>query len=44
MLVDYHIHTEHSDDSIVPIKAYIKRALELGFDELCFTNHIDYEL
>ena len=44
MLVDYHIHTEHSDDSVVPIKSYIKRALALGFEELCFTNHIDYEV
>ena len=44
MLVDYHIHTEHSDDSSVPIEDYVKKALEMGYEELCFTNHIDYEV
>ena len=42
MLADYHIHTEFSDDSREPMQNQIERAIELGFDEVCFTDHIDY--
>lgn len=42
MLSDYHIHTDFSEDSNCPMEDYIKRALELGIDEICFTDHIDY--
>lgn len=42
MLADYHIHTSFSDDSTYPMKDCIERAILLGFDELCFTEHIDY--
>ena len=42
MLADYHIHTNYSDDSNYPMKNCIERAISLGFDEICFTEHIDY--
>lgn len=42
MLADYHLHTENSDDSQVTMNAYSKRAMELGFDEICFTDHVEY--
>ena len=42
MLADYHIHTEFSDDSREPMQNQIERAIELGLDEICFTDHIDY--
>ena len=42
MLADYHIHTEFSDDSREPMQKQIERAIELGLDEICFTDHIDY--
>ena len=42
MLADYHIHTSYSDDSNYPMKNCIERAISLGFDEICFTEHIDY--
>lgn len=42
MLADYHMHTSFSDDSSYPMKDCIERAIALGFDEICFTEHIDY--
>ena len=42
MLADYHIHTNFSDDSNYPMEDCIKKAISLGFDEICFTEHIDY--
>ncbi len=42
MLADYHIHTSYSDDSVYPMEDCINRAILLGFDEICFTEHIDY--
>ncbi|MCR4950625.1 MAG: histidinol-phosphatase HisJ family protein [Solobacterium sp.] len=42
MLADYHIHTEFSDDSREPMQNQIERAIALGLDEICFTDHIDY--
>ena len=41
MLADYHLHTEYSDDSFYNKKKCVKDACELGFDELCFTDHVD---
>ncbi len=42
MRADYHIHTEFSDDAREPMQEQVKRAIELGLDEICFTDHIDY--
>ena len=42
MLADYHVHTEFSDDSRETMEEQIKRAITLGLDELCFTDHVDY--
>lgn len=42
MLADYHIHTNFSDDSGYPMRDCIERAILLGIDEICFTEHIDY--
>lgn len=42
MLVDYHIHSEFSDDSITPMEEQVERAIELGIKEICFTDHVDY--
>ena len=39
---DYHMHTYYSDDSSTPMKSQVKRAIELGLDEICFTDHVDY--
>ena len=42
MTADYHVHTYYSHDSSCPMADMIERALELGIDELCFTDHVDY--
>lgn len=42
MLADYHVHTEFSDDSEYLMEECIKKAVQIGLDELCFTEHIDY--
>lgn len=42
MFADYHVHTAFSDDSQEPMENQIKRAIQLGLDEICFTEHVDY--
>ena len=42
MYEDYHIHTEFSDDSREPMENQIERAIALGLEEICFTDHVDY--
>lgn len=42
MLADYHMHTNFSDDSSYPMRDCIERAINLGFNEICFTEHIDH--
>ena len=42
MYCDYHVHTEFSDDSREPMEKQLERAIELGLDEICFTDHVDY--
>lgn len=42
MFADYHIHTEFSDDSIYPMEDIVKDAIQMGMDEICFTDHVDY--
>lgn len=42
MKADYHMHTDFSDDSVYPMKAVIQRAIELGLEEICFTEHVDH--
>ena len=42
MRVDYHVHTEFSDDSDYDMEDVIKNAIAIGLDEICFTDHVDY--
>ena len=44
MLADYHLHTESSDDSKITMISYAKKAIESGFDEICFTDHTEYAM
>ncbi len=39
--IDTHIHTRFSLDSEENPEHYILKALELGLDEICFTDHYD---
>lgn len=42
MLCDYHVHSEFSDDSEYEMEDIVKKAIELGLNEICFTDHVDY--
>lgn len=42
MFADYHVHTEFSDDSVYPMEDVIRDALQMGMDEICITDHVDY--
>lgn len=42
-MLDYHIHSHFSEDCDTPMENTIKKAIELGFKEICFTDHIDYD-
>lgn len=38
---DTHVHTGYSFDNDTPMSKYPQKALELGVDVVCFTDHID---
>lgn len=42
MLADYHVHSDFSEDCKCPMEDMVLRAIELGLDELAFTEHVDY--
>lgn len=42
MLADYHVHTYYSDDSECPMEDMVRRGIELGLNEIAFTEHVDY--
>ncbi len=44
MLADYHVHTAYSDDCDTPMEAMAGRAVDMGLDEICFTEHVDYDV
>ncbi len=38
---DYHMHSDHSGDTNVPMEEMIEQAIRLGFTDICFTEHHD---
>lgn len=40
-MFDYHIHSNFSSDSNMSMEVVINKALELGLDEIAFTDHMD---
>ena len=42
MYADYHLHSSCSNDSQTPMEDMVRRAVSLGLDEICFTEHTDY--
>ena len=42
MTADYQVHSAFSFDCKAPMEAQIERAIEIGLDEICFTDHVDY--
>ncbi|MFP4661759.1 MAG: histidinol-phosphatase HisJ family protein [Halanaerobiales bacterium] len=41
-MIDLHVHTHHSCDSLVSIDKYCKKAIDMGVRYICFTDHIDF--
>lgn len=41
--IDYHLHTRFSFDSEADPESYIQKAIKEGFDEICFTDHRDFD-
>ena len=44
MYCDYHMHSSFSADSVTPMEDMVKRSIELGIKEICFTEHVDYSV
>lgn len=42
MLANYHMHTSFSPDSRYRMEDCVQYAIKCGFDEICFTEHMDY--
>ena len=42
MLIDYHVHSTYSNDSNYEMEDVIQDAINLGIEELVFTDHVDY--
>ena len=41
ILADYHMHSSFSGDSRAPMQYMAARAIALGYQEICFTEHMD---
>lgn len=40
---DYHVHSNFSSDSKASMESMIEQAITLGFERICFTDHMDYD-
>lgn len=41
MRINYHFHNRHSSDGRGTTEEVLRRALELGYEQICFTNHAE---
>jgi len=41
--VDYHVHSNHSCDGKSSIPEMCQKAVELGIEEIGFSEHVDFE-
>lgn len=41
-MFDYHVHTNFSADSSMPMEEACKQAIQMGVKEIAFTEHMDY--
>ncbi|MEG2246273.1 MAG: histidinol-phosphatase HisJ family protein [Peptostreptococcaceae bacterium] len=44
MYYDYHMHSNFSGDSKTDMEDMIKRSIDLNLKEICFTDHVDYDI
>lgn len=43
MISDAHLHSEYSTDGEFPLREMMERAISLGMDSLCITDHMDMD-
>jgi histidinol-phosphatase (PHP family) len=43
MIGDYHVHTNFSSDCTSAPEELVEKALLLGMNEICFTDHVDFD-
>ena len=41
MLIDYHLHSQFSCDSLTNMESICQAAIAAGLDEIAFTDHMD---
>lgn len=41
-MIDYHVHTTYSDDAVSNLRSMCIRAIEIGLEEIAFTEHLDF--
>ena len=44
MYYDYHMHSNFSGDSQTPMEDMVKKSIDIGLKEICFTDHVDYDI
>ena len=44
MFYDYHVHSNFSPDSKTSMTKMIETGINLGLKEICFTDHMDYDI
>lgn len=44
MFYDYHMHSNFSPDSKSSMEKMIETSIDLGLKEICFTDHMDYDV
>jgi histidinol-phosphatase (PHP family) len=42
-MIDYHVHSDYSQDAEGSVFDYCRRAQELGLEEICFTPHFEID-
>lgn len=43
LVIDFHMHSTFSEDCDTPMEDTIVSAIQKGFKEICFTEHLDYD-
>lgn len=43
MLADMHMHTEFSQDSMAKLDSMAEKAISIGIDTICITDHVDWD-
>lgn len=44
MIIDLHLHTVYSEDSLIAAEDLIEQAIKVGLDGICVTEHNSFEL